>query len=154
MNQATDQLGVLVRVRGRERDRREQAFIAERREYESREAELQDRQRQLAEMQARHEAALRQRAASPGDPLLADYLVTQRAEVHTASEEEKQASEAVDRSAETLAEARHEHHRAQVRLDVLNDQLATARRQDKRRLVRKQELAEVERATGTGGMAG
>lgn len=143
-NPAMNQLGVLVRVRGRERDRREQAFIAERREHESREAELRRRQEALAASQARHLAALRLRASSPGDTLLSEYLITQQAAVVTLSEDERQASEDVERSAESLAEARSAHHRAQVRLDVLEDQLAGARRQEARRLSRKQEAARPE----------
>lgn len=150
MSQAIDQLGVLVRVRGRECDRRERAFIAEHREHESREAELRRRRADLADATGRHEAALRLRASSPADALLSDYLITQRSALDTVAENERQASEDLSRAAQNLDTARSAHRRAIVRLDVLEDQLAVARRQETRRLGRKKEAAAPESLTGGG----
>jgi hypothetical protein len=150
MSQVIDQLGVLVRVRGRECDRRERAFIAERREHESREAELRRRRTELAEATSRHEAALRLRAFSPGDALLGDYLITRRSALDTVIQDEQRASEDLSRSAQELDIARAAHRRAIVRLDVLQDQLAIARRQETRRLGRKQEAAAPEGQTRNG----
>lgn len=135
------QLGVLTRVRGRERDRREQAFIACRRDHETREAELQHCREELSTQERRHEAALRLRSLSPADALLGDYLITQRDAIETLARDEQEASEAAQRSFTELVQARSDHNRAQVRLDVLEDQLSIARRHEMRRQARKGEDA-------------
>ena len=138
------QLGVLTRVRGRERDRRQQAFIACRRDHDLREAELRDRQQDLSMEEQRHEAALRLRTLSPADALLGDYLIAQRSAVETRSRDEQQAAEAVQRSLHDLLQARIDNHRAQVRLGVLEDQLCLAQRHERRRQARKGEEARPE----------
>lgn len=153
MSQAIDKLGVLVRVRSRERDRREQAFIARRRDHERCEAQLARQRQELDFAEQRHQAAMRLRASSPADVLLHEYLITQRCEIEALAHTEQEAREAVRQSSHDLAEARTDHHRAQVRLDVLEGQLGAARRSEVRRVARKNDSAQADAApvgTGTG----
>lgn len=133
------QLGVLVRVRSRERDRREQVFLARRRDHETREAELRHRREQLTSEQQLHETALRLRTSSPADALLGDYLIAQRSVIEALCCQEQEASDAVECSSRDLNQARSEHHRAQVRLDLLDSQLGIAQRHELRRRARKSE---------------
>ncbi len=139
-----DQLGILVRVRGRERDRQEQAFIACARDHERRQAELQLCRNELISEEQRHEAALRLRASAPVDALLHDYLITRHSAIEALSRQELDATDAVRRTGEDLAQARSDHHRANVRLDVAENQLDLARKHKVKQRARKSDDASQE----------
>jgi len=134
MSRTIEKLAMLIRIRGRERDRLKQALLEACQSHDECSALLARRQQQADAAKARYEAALQARAAAPADMLVADYSRGQQDQFRAAAENVEQVSDDLTDAAARLQAAKSRHQRAQLRLDVLKDRLDKARRQENRRI--------------------
>lgn len=153
MNRTIEKLVMLIRIRGRERDRLKQAWLEACQCHDECTALLARRQQQADAAKARYEAALQARADAPTDMLVADYSRGQQDQFRAATENVEQASDDLTDAGARLQAAKARHQRAQLRLDVLKDRLDKARRQENRRIARRIEAARPESRPAQGLMA-
>lgn len=141
MGQSAEQFVPIIGIRRRERDRRETQARNMHEAFDHAERALEQARRAVESACRSCEAAERARAAAPCDALVADYLRAEQHQLATCKQEASLRVDALHGLRRDLAAAQHERQRAQVRLDVLESEYATAQSRERRRSERKREGA-------------
>lgn len=141
MNDEIEKLAKLVRLRGWDRSRREQALAQAGAEHEDSRRVLRGKQHTVRVAEDRYAAAVRARSSAPGDPLLADYCNCERDGLAALSQDAGQARVAEQAARERLDQVRRAYQRALARLEMLESRLREARMRERRRSARRKDDA-------------